>query len=145
VCVVCMWAHIEVISRAQPVPSHAISISSAVYHCTHACTCRAARDDHTAEHPCHPQVPYYAPTNILLVNTIVSRTKKIIKVSLKWIAQQGIPVIPKTHKKEWLLENMDLFDWTLSDEDMATLTAATSPPVAGNAGPPPTSGDCTVA
>lgn len=43
-----------------------------------------------------------------------------------------------------MLENVDLFDWTLSDEDMATLTKAASPPVAGNAGPPPTSGDCTV-
>lgn len=68
-----------------------------------------------------------------------------MQVSLKWIAQQGIPVIPKTHTRAHLLENVDLFDWTLSDEDMATLTAATSPPVAGNPGPPATSGDCTVA
>eukprot|EP00038_Savillea_parva_P006095 m.161630 g.161630 ORF g.161630 m.161630 type:complete len:312 (-) comp12099_c0_seq1:100-1035(-) len=66
------------------------------------------------------------------------------QVSLKWIAQQGIPVIPKTDKKEHMLENVDLFDWTLSDEDMATLTKSTTPPVAGNAGPPPTSGDCDV-
>jgi len=66
------------------------------------------------------------------------------QVSLKWIAQQGIPVIPKTDKREHMLENVDLFDWTLNDDDMATLTAATSPAVAGDAGPPPTSGDCTV-
>jgi len=66
------------------------------------------------------------------------------QVSLKWIVQQGIPVIPKTDKQEHMAENVDLFDWTLSDEDMATLTKATTPPVAGDAGPPPTSGDCTV-
>jgi diketogulonate reductase-like aldo/keto reductase len=67
-----------------------------------------------------------------------------IQVSLKWIAQQGIPVIPKTDKKEHMLENVALFDWTLNDEDMAALTKATTPAVAGNAGPPPTSGDCDI-
>ena len=30
------------------------------------------------------------------------------QVSLKWQVQRGIPVIPKTHQKEYMLENMDL-------------------------------------
>ena len=30
------------------------------------------------------------------------------QVSLKWQVQRGIPVIPKTHEKEYMLENMDL-------------------------------------
>ena len=66
------------------------------------------------------------------------------QVSLKWQIQQGIPVIPKTHKVEYMKQNVDLFDWELSDIDMAALSAATSPAVAGDDGPPATSGDCSV-
>lgn len=62
------------------------------------------------------------------------------QVSLKWIVQQGIPVIPKTDDAKHMAENVDLFDWTLSDEDMGTLTASLTPPVAGNS--PTDSGDC---
>ena len=67
------------------------------------------------------------------------------QVSLKWQVMQGIPVIPKAHVVAYLKENIDLFDWELSDVDVAKLNAATSPAVAGNAGPPATSGDCDVA
>eukprot|EP00040_Diaphanoeca_grandis_P005713 m.34181 g.34181 ORF g.34181 m.34181 type:complete len:320 (-) comp16941_c0_seq1:24-983(-) len=64
------------------------------------------------------------------------------QVSLKWQVQQGIPVIPKTSNPKHMLENVDLFTWTLSDEDMTTLTAAKTPDVAGTA--PGYSGDCQV-
>lgn len=60
------------------------------------------------------------------------------QVSLRWVVQQGIPVIPKTHRKDYMLENVDIFDWELTDEEMATLSAATSPQTG------PTSGDCDV-
>jgi diketogulonate reductase-like aldo/keto reductase len=63
------------------------------------------------------------------------------QVSLKWQVQQGIPVIPKTNNKEHLEQNIDLFGWELSKEDMHTLTSATSPPVSGG-GDGLTSGDC---
>ncbi|MDE0729125.1 MAG: hypothetical protein OSB82_22115, partial [Alphaproteobacteria bacterium] len=39
------------------------------------------------------------------------------------LVQQGIPVLPKTHKKEYMLENIDLFDWELTEEEMASLAA----------------------
>ena len=64
------------------------------------------------------------------------------QVSLKWQVQLGIPVIPKTNNPQYLAENIDLFDWTLSDDEMALLTAATKPPVAGDA---EGSGDCPIA
>ena len=32
--------------------------------------------------------------------------------------QMGIPVIPKSINPEHLAQNMDLFSWTLSDQDM---------------------------
>ena len=64
------------------------------------------------------------------------------QVSLKWIVQQGVPVIPKTDKRTHMLENVDLFSWELSAADMETLTKASTPPVAG---PSPTdSGDCSI-
>lgn len=67
------------------------------------------------------------------------------QVSLKWQVMQGIPVIPKTNSVPYMLENIDLFDWELSDVDVATLNAATSPAVAGDGtGPDATSGDCAV-
>lgn len=68
------------------------------------------------------------------------------QVSLKWQVQQGIPVIPKAHDVEFQRQNLDLFSWELSAEDMKELSAATSPAVAGgDAGPPATSGDCSIA
>jgi diketogulonate reductase-like aldo/keto reductase len=69
------------------------------------------------------------------------------QVALKWQVQQGIPVIPKTSNPAHAAENIDLFDWTLDEDDMAALTAATVPAVAGNPGPGgvPVSGDCDVA
>lgn len=63
-----------------------------------------------------------------------------VQVSLRWLVQQGIPVIPKTDRKEHLIENADLFSWSLSDEDMAALSAAKTPAVAGVS--PSDSGDC---
>ena len=62
------------------------------------------------------------------------------QVSLKWQVQQGIPVIPKTNNKDHLEQNIALFGWELSKEDMDTLTSATSPPVSGG-GDGLTSGD----
>ena len=65
------------------------------------------------------------------------------QVSLKWQVQQGIPVIPKTANKQHLQENIDLFGWELSKEDMDTLTNSPTPPVSGG-GDGLTSGDCSM-
>jgi diketogulonate reductase-like aldo/keto reductase len=53
------------------------------------------------------------------------------QVSLRWVVQQGIPVIPKATHAQYLAEDFDLFDWTLSDDEMVQLTAATKPPQTG--------------
>lgn len=66
------------------------------------------------------------------------------QVSLRWQVQQGIPVIPKTTLAKHMLQNADLFSWSLSDEDMATLTNMDRPPVTGGGGDG-TSGDCKIA
>lgn len=81
----------------------------------------------------------------LVTNIGKKYNKSGAQVSLKWAVQQGVPVIPKSNKVDHLVGNMDLFSWTLSDEDMATLTAATSPPAAGGGKDfPGESGDCEI-
>lgn len=45
------------------------------------------------------------------------------QVCLRWLVQQNIVAIPRTSKVERLSENIDVFDFTLSDNDMAMLFA----------------------
>jgi diketogulonate reductase-like aldo/keto reductase len=45
------------------------------------------------------------------------------QVLLRWAVQRGIPVIPKSTKRERIEENAQIFDFTLSDADMKALDA----------------------
>ena len=40
---------------------------------------------------------------------------------LRWCVQQAVPVISKSVHRERIFENAEIFDFTLSDEDMAEL------------------------
>lgn len=44
--------------------------------------------------------------------------KSAAQVSLRWLVQQGIGVIPRTSRVERLSENIDIFDFELSDAEM---------------------------
>jgi diketogulonate reductase-like aldo/keto reductase len=47
--------------------------------------------------------------------------KSSIQVALRWMVQQGIAVIPRTSKVDRLAENFDLFDFTLTPQEMAEI------------------------
>ncbi|TGK34509.1 aldo/keto reductase [Leptospira gomenensis] len=58
---------------------------------------------------------------------IVSMARKYGKTSaqilIRWSIEQNIVVIPKSVKKERILENSQVFDFKISDEDMKVLSA----------------------
>jgi diketogulonate reductase-like aldo/keto reductase len=45
------------------------------------------------------------------------------QVMLRWAVQRGIPVIPKSVRRERIVENAQVFDFTLGDDDLAALDA----------------------
>lgn len=48
------------------------------------------------------------------------------QIALKWIVQKGASFTTQTTKTEHFRENIDIFDFTLSDDDIARLDALTS-------------------
>lgn len=48
--------------------------------------------------------------------------KSIAQVILRWLVQRGIVPLAKSVKKERMQENIDIFDFELSDEDVAVIT-----------------------
>ncbi len=49
--------------------------------------------------------------------------KSVAQVVLRWHIQRGIAVIPKSNSKERISENMDVFDFELSSEEVASISA----------------------
>lgn len=40
---------------------------------------------------------------------------------LRWNIQRGVIVLPKSAHKERMIQNLDVFDFTLTDEDMSAI------------------------
>jgi len=49
--------------------------------------------------------------------------KSIAQVTLRWLIQRGIAVIPKSVHKERIIENFDVWNFELSKEDMDAISA----------------------
>lgn len=49
--------------------------------------------------------------------------KSVAQVILRWHIQRGVVVIPKSTHYERMVENLDVFDFSLSEEDMNKITA----------------------
>src|SRR5882762_8600153 len=53
--------------------------------------------------------------------------KTAAQVCLRWLLQQNVAAIPRTSKIERLSENIELFDFELSDDEMRQISAMSSP------------------
>lgn len=47
--------------------------------------------------------------------------KSVAQVALRWLLQRGVIIIPKSVHVERMEQNLDILDFTLSDEDMAKI------------------------
>lgn len=92
--------------------------------------------------------PCPKPDNMALITgdlvTGIGKTynKTGAQVALRWVVQQGIPIIPKSHNPKHQAENFDVFDFELSAEEMKQLTAATTPAETGTKDAPDDAQDC---
>ena len=57
----------------------------------------------------------------LLATIGAKYNKTAAQVALRWITQRGIVAIPKSSHKERMVQNIDIFDFTLTDDDMAQI------------------------
>lgn len=48
--------------------------------------------------------------------------KSVAQVALRWLTQREVIIIPKSVHIERMRQNLDIFDFTLSDEDMVAIT-----------------------
>ncbi|MFF3380450.1 aldo/keto reductase [Streptomyces sp. NPDC002680] len=49
--------------------------------------------------------------------------KSVAQVALRWLIQRGVVVIPKSVRPERMAENLDVFDFALTDEEMSRIVA----------------------
>jgi diketogulonate reductase-like aldo/keto reductase len=70
--------------------------------------------------------PFAEGKNGLFTNPLLSAIaeeygKSVGQVVLRWLTQRGVVVIPKTVRAERMAENLDVFDFELTDEQMASI------------------------
>ena len=55
--------------------------------------------------------------------TLIKQDIAIAQVILRWLVQRGIIALSKSTRKERVLENISVFDFELSAEDIAAITS----------------------
>ena len=62
-------------------------------------------------------------TNPVLAEIGSKYGKSVAQVALRWLIQRGVIIIPKSTHVERMRQNLDIFDFTLTDGDMAAIAA----------------------
>ncbi len=72
----------------------------------------------------------YSPlgTGTLLKSPVIAKiaqnhSKTVAQISLRYLVQKGFVVLPKTIRKEIMVENLAIFDFALNDDEMTKLDA----------------------
>jgi len=60
--------------------------------------------------------------NELLLSIAAKHNKSVAQVILRWVVQRGIIALAKSTRRERMMENINVFDFELSAEDMAAMT-----------------------
>ena len=61
--------------------------------------------------------------NEILVALGKKYNKSVAQVILRWLTQRGVVVIPKSVRKERMVENFDIFDFELAADDLEAIVA----------------------
>ncbi|MCY7922078.1 aldo/keto reductase [Bacillus subtilis] len=61
--------------------------------------------------------------NEILVTIAEKYNKSVAQVILRWLTQRGVVAIPKSVRKERIIENFNIFDFELSQEDMERIAS----------------------
>ncbi|XP_058078328.1 non-functional NADPH-dependent codeinone reductase 2-like [Magnolia sinica] len=51
-----------------------------------------------------------------------ARGKTVAQVSLRWLHEQGVSVVVKSFNKDRMKQNLQIFDWELSEQDLAEIS-----------------------
>ena len=70
--------------------------------------------------------PFAEGMNGVFTNEVIEAigakyNKSVAQVILRWLTQRGVVAIPKSSKKERMIENISIFDFQLSDADMENI------------------------
>lgn len=61
-------------------------------------------------------------TNPMLAEIGGKYGKSVAQVALRWLIQRGVIIIPKSTHIERMRQNIDIFDFALSEDDMAAIS-----------------------
>lgn len=86
-----------------------------------------ARDTGTAITAYYGMADGKVPQDALLQEIGAAYGKTAAQVGLRWLIQQGFIALSKTARPGRVAENFDIFDFTLTDQDMAAISALSSP------------------
>lgn len=73
----------------------------------------------------HENMPNGMKVELLVVGKEIGAkyNKTAAQVALRWLTQRGIVAIPKSSHKERMEQNIDIFDFTLSPDEMAQIAS----------------------
>ena len=59
----------------------------------------------------------------VLMGIAESKGKSVAQIALRWAYEQGVIIVTKSHNKERLKQNLEIFEWGLSEEESMKIAA----------------------